>query len=177
MKTLDMLKIDVIAHYEKSGLPAEASLPEFLAVNQMKKKILKERGDTYFGIEWNEVIELLFLQGFNVIHEEKFMHDNKEESLLIFWNGACIIKLTSFSLTKKSVNSLDMYFNWYSSDESRWEFHGSGGCAKEGVWDKVNNKVIKVPQNIQDNWLKDETTEWLKAGDYGLIRALPAVFE
>ena len=78
MKTLDMLKIDVIAHYEKSGLPAEASLPEFLAVNQMKKKILKERGDTYFGIEWNEVIELLFLQGFNVIHEEKFMHDNKE---------------------------------------------------------------------------------------------------
>lgn len=169
MKTLDLLKIDVLDYYEQNGIPIDASLPEFLAVNQMKKRLLKERHDTYFGMEWNEAIEVIMLQNFNVIHEEKFMHDNKEESLLIFWDGACIIKLTSFTMTKKDVNSLDLFFNWYSSDKSRWEFHGSGGYIREGVWDKVNNKAIKVPQNIQDIWLKDEATELLKARDYGLI--------
>lgn len=169
MKTLDMLKIDVLDYYEKNGIPAEASIPEFLAINQMKKKLLKERHDTYYGMEWNEAVEVIILQGFNVIYEEKFIHDDRKESLLIFWNGACIIKMTSFDLAKKSVNSLDLYFNWYSSDESRWEFHGSGGYIKTGVWDKVSNRVIKVPQNIQNVWVKDEATEWLKAGNYGLI--------
>lgn len=105
------------------------ALEIIMATNKAKVELLKEMGDTYFGVTWDDFIKIVKDYGFKVGYSEKFtgIHqwDDKrvEEEEVIFYNEDKGLILYAESYNGTSVNRADVYAEVkrgeYITDEQR----------------------------------------------------------
>jgi len=142
---VDILKLsrtDVLDYTEKQGFTAEQSFPTFIAFNELKREILKEHKDTYFGMSFNDFIYLSLDIGFNVVYNIGFDHDGRKEKQVLLWDGSCIINCSSY---KEHLNDANLYFNWAKTKNNDFYPYASGGTDNNFMFDKVTKKVLLIP--------------------------------
>jgi hypothetical protein len=97
--------------------------------SERKRKILKERNDTHFGITFLETVKLLNNMGFAKVYEEKFGsisysgEPTVKETFMVLWSEKGVL-VTIDSYNGRSLNSGEAYFNYESDD-----YHNLSGCS------------------------------------------------
>lgn len=145
-----LLSIDVIkdaektckAKYELDKLTQEVAAVNFVKRNIRLTKELKVNKDTYKGISYLNLINVVMEEGFNPVLNETFQGKDWggrkiTEVLLAFYHETKGILLVAESFGGSLVNKAQMYYNWVPNQlDKDWQRAiSTGGFEKTGlVW-------------------------------------------
>lgn len=150
-----LLNYDVISEVEK--LSGKSHWSEFSELDNMlalsmninnsnkKEKILKENKDTYFGMSWNYLIELLKDNGFEIGTEWNFVDNqygkiNNEKAVIYYRKDGVVIFAESY-FNGKSVNSGECFYELQYNDDLEKDIFNliHTGCYYDK--NKIENKL------------------------------------
>lgn len=107
-----------------------------------KKALLLSRGDTYYGMPYEDLLHIAEKLGFVPILTENFVgrsYSNEpapNETFTILWNAELGILMTAESYMGKDLNSGSIYYNLKRKNEDSteiWKYTSSGGM-RNGIW-------------------------------------------
>ena len=142
-KTERILKHDSLAETEKefggkhhsefNRNESILAIGNFMRDNAIKEKHLKSLNDTYFGMGWNEFIELIKSQGFNLAYVQNFEHNKGIDEAVIYYNPfmGLVIYAESYN-NKTSINGGKLHGEIVAHSESDYmpiyDWLSTGGC-------------------------------------------------
>lgn len=157
---LDLMKQDPLSDAEKitgksykedEGTEAIGMLLH-LEKNAALTALLKQAGDTTWGMSVLEYIEVITKFGFQQVYIEPFVCDNRKESLYIFFHVELSILLSFDTFNGSSVNSGHFYYNWSPNMDLRGRLTSTGGFffPKDGKHIGLFERDLYTPYEIQD---------------------------
>lgn len=128
---LELLKRDSLYEAEKLVGPGDnATKLGIIMMQQLsreKEDALSVLGDTHWRMTYEECVQVLERAGFEKIYHET--HGENNDAYEIWWHSAGLL-LTSESYTgsKRSVNMIQVYYNWVpTSLDNAYQYTSSGG--------------------------------------------------
>ncbi len=116
-----------------------------MKINKLREIAMKSLGDTHYGMDLGEFVNLLNLKGFQLVYQEEFERDGYsngcKDDLYVYIHRADAVLLIFDSYNKKSVNGGQFHYCWKPSDSDqskRWGVTSSGGweSTSEPGWRK-----------------------------------------
>ena len=108
-----------------------------IKINKLREIAMKSLGDTHYGMDLGEFVNLLNLKGFQLVYQEEFERDGYgsngcKDDLYVYIHRADAVLLIFDSHNKKSVNGGEFHYCWKPTDSDkskRW------GVTSSGKWE------------------------------------------
>jgi len=98
-----------------------------------KETVLRESGDSYMNMQFDDAVELFAALGFTEVYRETFVGRRVDETYLILWHPEGLLA-TCESFDGTHRNSAKVYYNYRPNDEyPDWGLTSSGRM-HGGVW-------------------------------------------
>lgn len=125
-------------------------LLKFMMDNKEKKNYLQSIGDTYWGISWNEFINLIESIGFKAALKYDIKHeDNIDEAILYYHPTKGLVIWATSYWNKKSINGGTMYGEVYLQEDN-WKDISKVLTSSHGSFSYYDNenKVEKFKEQV-----------------------------
>ncbi len=162
-------------HYsEFNQLENAISMLDFMDHNEKKRSYYKSINDTYWGIKWNDFLQIMIDNGFEVVLEDEFpnhQQNNRLEKFIILAHKGkgLLVKAESYG---DCINSGDCYGQATQKDHfNKWfPISCSGGYDENGVisWHKdiregllLNLQTIEQDMTLLSKWTNPDVFLYL----------------
>lgn len=103
--------------------------------NKLKQEELVSRGDTYYGMPFEDALEIFENMGFEIVHQRHFSYEGVRETSFVMWSEAGLLAtLESYRASTLNMGKVLYNIRFNEDVENIFRLTSSGTMTDSDIW-------------------------------------------